>query len=256
MAVRKILLIGKHEKLLRTRSEPVPRVNREVKALVQDLKDTMEDVGNAIGLAAPQIGVLKRVFAFRRGMYAGESASDDGDLEIAQAEEPQAIEAESVKAQPAAAHTAQTAAPSEADDEADDEEPMPPPYIMINPEIVEKSDEVVRNSDGCLSVPGLFGYTNRYKRIRVKYLDEKGKPQDEWFEDWDARMIQHEYDHLDGILFMDRLSTIDDLYVISYDEDGTMHRQPYKDVVNNARKAAATAKTDDPKTALRREPRA
>jgi peptide deformylase len=233
MAVRKILTISKYEKLLRTKSEPVARVNRETKALLKDIRDTMEDAGNAIGLAAPQIGVMKRVFAFRRGIYAGDEGIDDGDLEIEQAPEPAA---------PTSIDTPAVATAEEADE---DEEPMPPPYFMINPEIVEKSDEVVRNTDGCLSVPGLLGYTNRYKRIRVKYLDERGKPQDEWFEDWDARMIQHEYDHLDGILFMDRLSTIDDLYVITYDEDGKMHRLRYKDVVTNAKKAAAAASKVD-----------
>src|SRR5579859_6023437 len=66
MAVRKILTLNKHEKILRTKSAPVHKVNREIKALCQDLRDTMAE-HPAIGLAAPQIGVLKRVFAFRLG---------------------------------------------------------------------------------------------------------------------------------------------------------------------------------------------
>src|SRR5579864_139556 len=66
MAVRKILTLNKHEKILRSKSEPVHKVNREIKALCQDLRDTMAE-HPAIGLAAPQIGVLKRVFAFRMG---------------------------------------------------------------------------------------------------------------------------------------------------------------------------------------------
>jgi peptide deformylase len=215
MAVKKILMFSKHEKTLRTKSEPVVKINREIKALFQDLKDTMEDSGNAIGLAAPQIGVMKRVFAVRLGYEGG---NDDGSDDIPEEALPEAAEDELVE---------------------NEEIPVPPPVIMVNPEIVEKSEELEKNTDGCLSVPGMVGYTLRHYRIRVKYLDEAGKPQDRWFEGWDARMIQHENDHLDGIMFMDRLSTLDDLYVVAQDKDGNYVQIPYKQVVQSARKATS-----------------
>jgi peptide deformylase len=210
-------LFSKHEKTLRTKSEPVAKINREIKALFQDLKDTMEDNGNAIGLAAPQIGIMKRVFAVRLGYQGGK---DDGSADDNENEIPD------------------EALPPTTDEAEDDEHPYLPPVIMVNPEIIEKSTELEKNTDGCLSVPGMVGYTERHYRIRVKYLDEAGKPQDRWFEDWDARMIQHEYDHLEGIMFMDRLATLDDLYVIAEGADGKYVQIPYKNVVQNARKAA------------------
>lgn len=217
MAVKKILMFSKHEKILRTKSEPVQKINREIKALFQDLKDTMEDSGNAIGLAAPQIGIMKRVFAVRLGYQGGK---DDGSD----------IPEEAIDAS------------AEVDEEVEEEEtPYLPPVIMVNPEIVEKSEELEKNTDGCLSVPGMVGYTFRHLRIRVKYLDEAGKPMDRWFEGWDARMIQHEYDHLEGVMFMDRLSTLDDLYVIAEGKDGKYVQIPYKNVVQNARRATGNA---------------
>lgn len=219
MAVKKILTITKQEKALRTKSEPVVKINREIKALFKDLKDTMDDAGNAIGLAAPQIGILKRVFAVRLGMRGDDE--DEGE----------------------AAATPNESAPEAADPALKDgqkDQPkrdMPPPVIMVNSEIVAHSDEIERGYDGCLSVPGMMGYTNRYARIQVRYLDEQGTPHDDWFEDWDARMIQHEQDHLDGIMFMDRLATLDDLYVLVREDDGKLVQVPYREAVQNARKA-------------------
>ncbi len=219
MAVKKILMLSKHEKTLRSKSEPVPKVNRELKALFKDLRDTMEDAGNAIGLAAPQIGVMKRVFAVRLGYKDAEQAEN---AIMSEGAEGEALEKGETPEQ-----------------DSDTPREMPPAVIMVNPQIVERSAEVERASDGCLSIPGLMGYTNRSFRIHVKYLDEQGQPQDQWFEKWDARMIQHEQDHLDGILFMDRLTSFDDLFVVSRDDEGKLIQTPYKDVVNNAKQRAS-----------------
>lgn len=79
---------------------------------------------------------------------------------------------------------------------------------FINAHIVERFDEPVRYSEGCLSIPNLHEEVERESKIRIKYVDENFQPHEEVYEGMAARIIQHEYDHLDGILFTDRLSAI------------------------------------------------
>ena len=87
-------------------------------------------------------------------------------------------------------------------------EPKPKRYVLVNPEIVEKSEEMVEGMEGCLSVPGLIGKVDRHEKITVKALTRHGKPQKVKAEGWIARIFQHEMDHLDGILYIDRASEI------------------------------------------------
>ncbi len=75
--------------------------------------------------------------------------------------------------------------------------------VFINPEIVEKSDETLRDSEGCLSAPGKTGDVRRHIRIILKYQNEDGKEQRKTFYNLEARCIQHEMDHLDGKLCID-----------------------------------------------------
>lgn len=80
--------------------------------------------------------------------------------------------------------------------------------VFINPEIYEESDEEVLMSEGCLSVPGIHEDVYRPERIKINYLDENFVEHDEELTGWPARIVQHEYDHLDGFVFTDRLSAI------------------------------------------------
>ena len=224
MAVRKILTVSKHEKVLRSKSEAVHKINREIKALFADLRDTMAE-HPAIGLAAPQIGVLKRVFIVKLGY------SDDED----QAEESTAAnDLDSTSADVDAARIVD----QETDDTEDDSDDNLPTVIMVNPEIV-KADDNQRGYDACLSVPGMMGYTPRATQIRVKYVDEFGQKQDQRYSGWDAWVIQHELDHLDGVLFMDRLESLADLYVLVTDDDGNRKPVPYLEVTRGAQKIAS-----------------
>ena len=75
--------------------------------------------------------------------------------------------------------------------------------VFINPEIVEKSEETLRDNEGCLSSPGKTGDVNRHIRIILKYQDENGKEERKTFYNLEARCIQHEMDHLDGKLCID-----------------------------------------------------
>ena len=78
----------------------------------------------------------------------------------------------------------------------------------INPHIIETSDDEVAMEEGCLSVPGIHESVKRPSKIRVVYLDEQLQPHDEWVEGFLARVMQHEFDHLDGHVFVDRVSPI------------------------------------------------
>ena len=80
--------------------------------------------------------------------------------------------------------------------------------VVINPEVVEFSEEECSFNEGCLSLPKLYQDVRRPAKVRVKYLDENFKEQDEWLEATPARIIQHEMDHLDGVLFVDHLAPI------------------------------------------------
>lgn len=80
--------------------------------------------------------------------------------------------------------------------------------VFINPEICESSDEEVLLNEGCLSLPGLNEDVYRPEKIRIRYLDEDFREHDEQLDGFEARVIQHEYDHLDGTLFVDRLSPL------------------------------------------------
>ena len=156
MAVRPILRIG--DPRLREISQPVEAFDTpELHELIEDMFDTMEAADGA-GLAAPQIGVLKRVMIF--GVD----------------ENPRYPDAESV-----------------------------PRTILINPEYTVVSDEVDGFWEGCLSVPGMRGYVERPAKIQYRGYDELGMLIEREAAGFHATVFQHEYDHLDGILYTDRL---------------------------------------------------
>ena len=99
-----------------------------------------------------------------------------------------------------------------ADDEDEENEETPPAakklYVLVNPEIVEKSDEMVLGIEGCLSVPDLVGEVDRHERITVKALNRHGQPIKIKAEGWMARIFQHEIDHIEGILYTDRTDKV------------------------------------------------
>ena len=78
------------------------------------------------------------------------------------------------------------------------------PIVMINPVIVEGYGPLIESEEGCLSIPGLYGYVVRTDSIRVQALDKKGKMFEMKLQGLSARVVQHEVDHLNGILFIDR----------------------------------------------------
>ncbi len=153
MAIREILTAP--DPRLREVSKPVAGVDDELRALMDDMLQTMYDAPG-IGLAAIQIGVPKRVIVMD---LAGK-----------------------------------------------DEEPEP--RYFVNPEILDPSEEMNVSEEGCLSVPEFYDEVERPARCRVKYLDYDGNEQILEAEGLLATCIQHEMDHLEGVLFIDHLSRL------------------------------------------------
>lgn len=89
--------------------------------------------------------------------------------------------------------------------------PTMEPTAMINPKILAHSNGVEKGWEGCLSIPGIRGWVPRYQAIEVEYTDRNGKLQKQELTDFVARIFQHEYDHLDGIVFLDRLESTQDI---------------------------------------------
>ncbi len=85
-------------------------------------------------------------------------------------------------------------------------------YQMINPEIVRVSKEIEESQEGCLSIPGYIGDVERSLAVEVRALDRNGKPQKVKARGFLARVFQHEVDHLDGVLFLDRLANSEKLH--------------------------------------------
>lgn len=173
MAIREILEVP--DPRLKTVSKPVENFDAELKALVADMFDTMYDA-NGIGLAAIQVGVPLRVLVI--------------DL---QPEDPDA-EPEECRHHGGEAHTHQ---PTKRE-----------PRIFINPEILDPSGDQNTYQEGCLSVPEIYAEVDRPARCRARWHDLDGNVHEEEMEGLMATCIQHEMDHLEGILFIDHLSRL------------------------------------------------
>jgi peptide deformylase len=92
--------------------------------------------------------------------------------------------------------------------------------VVINPMLTPQSGELVYDWEGCLSIPGLRGLVPRHPAVRVQGLDRTGKPVDAVIEGFEARIVQHEHDHLNGVVFLDRMR---DLRSLSYYEEWQLY---------------------------------
>lgn len=144
-----INILTEPDPALRQKSLPVEKINAGVLRVLDNMRDTLQ-VADGVGLAAPQIGILKRIVVIDVGGLSAE---------------------------------------------------------LINPELLSAQGEQT-GSEGCLSVPGYVGEVTRAKQIRVKALDREGREIIIEAENYQARCILHELDHLDGILYIDRASRI------------------------------------------------
>ncbi len=92
--------------------------------------------------------------------------------------------------------------------EDEEENAKPKKYVLVNPEIVKRSEETITDLEGCLSLPGLAGTVERHQSVTVKAKNRFGKPIKIEAEEWLARIFQHEIDHLDGVLYIDRAEEV------------------------------------------------
>jgi peptide deformylase len=103
-------------------------------------------------------------------------------------------------------------------------------FVLINPKIVSKSRKMVDGIEGCLSIPGWIGEASRHEKIRVRALDRQGNKIRLRLNGWSARIVQHEIDHLDGVLFIDRLTASENLWreeeFYKEDESGEIEEVP------------------------------
>lgn len=153
MALREIIILP--DKRLRLVSEPVKKIDREVRALVDDMFETMYEAPG-IGLAAIQVAVPRRVVT----------------MDLAKKDDPK------------------------------------DPRVFINPELLAASDEQATYEEGCLSIPEFYEEVTRASQVRVRYLDLDGKVRELEANGLLATCLQHEIDHLNGVLFIDHISKL------------------------------------------------
>jgi peptide deformylase len=89
--------------------------------------------------------------------------------------------------------------------------PDMPPLPLLNPQMIDHSTELEKGWEGCLSVPGIRGLVPRYTSVTVAYLDRQGHPQTQTFDGFVARIFQHEFDHLQGLVFVDHVENTHEL---------------------------------------------
>jgi peptide deformylase len=175
MAERRVLRIDNEEdkKILTSKSVRVKQFDKGLQTLVQDMIDTMR-AHNGVGIAAPQIGVLRRVVVIEQPAITAQQ-EDGTEKEI----QPSKL------------------------------------FVMINPEITEASSERFTMLEGCLSLPGWYGEVPRAANVTIKYQDLQGR--EHRIKHADARgylvgrMAQHEIDHIEGILFTERIEDLSTL---------------------------------------------
>ncbi len=159
MTAQQIVRMG--APVLRRRADEIPDpASEEIAALAADMADSMTAAGG-VGLAAPQIGVPKRIIVFKVPGERATAAANDGPLEL---------------------------------------------QVLINPVIEPLSGEMELGWEGCLSIPGLKGEVPRYRKIAYRGFDLQGEKVLRRAEGFHARVVQHEVDHLDGILYPERMT--------------------------------------------------
>ena len=145
--------------ILRKKAEPVSEITEDIKQLIKDMVEAMDE-NKGQGLAAPQIGKTLRIFVVR---FVEER--EDGEFELSET-----------------------------------------PTVFINPEILSYSDEFFTLEEGCISLPGLNAPVTRPEEVKVRYMNENGETVEIELHGSRARVFFHENDHLNGVLYIDRIN--------------------------------------------------
>jgi peptide deformylase len=161
-------IVAYGDPILKMVAEEIPENSLELTQLIADMFETMY-LAKGVGLAAPQIGQSIRLFIVDGAPFADEEGEEP---------DPKAVGIETFK------------------------------KVFINPIIEEQSGEVWAFQEGCLSIPKIRENVHRKETILVSYFDENWLFHEERFDGYAARIIQHEYDHLEGVLFIDKLAPL------------------------------------------------
>ena len=178
MALREIITLP--DPRLRQKSAPVKTVDKELRALVEDMFETMY-AAPGIGLAAIQIAVPLRVVT----------------MDLAKEDEPKA------------------------------------PQVFINPEVVSSSDDKATYEEGCLSIPEYYEEVERPASVKVKYMDLDGKPREIEATGLLATCLQHEIDHINGVLFIDYISKLKRDMVLKKFKKAAKRGEPVKPLADD-----------------------
>ncbi|MBN1168867.1 peptide deformylase [Candidatus Woesebacteria bacterium] len=165
-------IVNVKDPILRKKAKPVKRIDKKIKSLIADLKETLivQKDPEGVGLAAPQIGKSFQIFAMKP------------EKKITIVINPKIIWIKDVKDKIQKSKKGSSNKVKKRNNETE-------------PEVME----------GCLSLPHYYGPIKKPNRIKISYLNEKGEKVEKIFKDFEAQIIQHEIDHLKGILFVDRL---------------------------------------------------
>jgi peptide deformylase len=159
----KIVELG--DPILFKKSAPIPDVlHPDIQTLIDQMIETLKHA-NGVGLAAPQVGVSKRLYL----VWPDPVATTAADIRI-----------------------------------------------VINPKLTQLPSPKVRDIEGCLSIPGMRGTVSRHQLVQLQYQDRTGETHSVTLRDFEARIVQHEHDHLDGIVYLDRISSTQDLMTEGY----------------------------------------
>jgi len=167
-------IVAYGDPVLKKEAEEITNEFPDLQKLIKDMYETMYHA-SGVGLAAPQIGKSIRMFVVDGSPFAEKDEDDEDEEEVP---DPKAVGIENFK------------------------------KVFINPIIEEESGEEWGFHEGCLSIPKIREEVFRKEKIQVSYYDENWNFHEESFEGYAARIIQHEYDHIDGILFTDHLSPL------------------------------------------------
>jgi peptide deformylase len=153
------------DSVLREKTRPIKSVDDELRQLAADMGETMY-AANGIGLAAPQVGDTRRMLVYDVAQVIGDKRKNGKRMR-----------------DPGARHL----------------------EVVLNAEVIDSSVEDERSEEGCLSIPGLEAPVYRSIKIKMRFMTLDGEWREESYSGLTARVLQHEIDHLDGILFVDRL---------------------------------------------------
>ena len=181
MSILKVARMG--HPVLRQRARPISLADLRdpmMQTLINDMIDTMHEY-SGVGLAAPQVGVSLRLFVVDSEQIFKEDENEEGEKKKAKSNE------KGIK------------------------------QVFINPQIIEETGDLCSYEEGCLSIPGIRSEVMRPEKLRIHYFDENWVEHTEEYDGMQARIIQHEYDHLNGVLYLDRLKSPDDLELMATD---------------------------------------